>query len=44
MIQINLFIKTDSQTYRMNLWLPGVRVGEGIVRELGCVRIVGRDM
>ena len=26
---------TDSQTLRMNLWLPGARMGEGIVREFG---------
>ena len=28
-------METDSQTSRMNLWLPGGRMGEGIVREFG---------
>ena len=28
-------IEIDSQTRRMNLWLPGEGCGEGIVREFG---------
>ena len=27
--------ETDSQTYRMSLWLPGEGLGKGIVREFG---------
>ena len=27
--------ETDSQTQRMNLWLPGERMGEGMVRKFG---------
>ena len=27
--------KTDSETWRTSLWLPGGRLGEGIIRKFG---------